>query len=64
MPFTDPCMAWQSLLSEHFSSEDAMADIRFRAKAFYARCIRLDNTDVVEHCSLFDELSVEVQLRM
>lgn len=64
MPFTHPRMAFVSLLPHYLRTYMAMTDIRFCAKATYARSIRHEYSDVMEHCCLDDKLAVNVQFGM
>ena len=61
MAFKQAGMTRQSLDAQHLCSENAVADVWFRAMTVYAWSIGLYDADVVEHRRLFDEVAVEIQ---
>ena len=64
MTFTDECMSFPSFLPQDFSPNDTMTDIRLGTKTLDARGITTEDTNVVQHSSLFEEGSIESQLWM
>jgi hypothetical protein len=57
-------MSFPSILPQDFSSNDTMTDIRLGTKALDARGITTEDTNVVQHSSLFEKGSIESQLWM
>lgn len=64
MSLADAGVAWKAFRAHDLSTYYSVADIRFGAIAFYPRRITPEDANVVEHCSLYDELPVECQFGM
>lgn len=50
----------QSLAAQHFSTTDTMTYVRLRAVTLYTWGIYADDSDVVKHRSLLNEINVDV----
>ena len=50
----------QSLAAQHFSTTDAMTNVRLRAVTLYAWSIYADDTNVVKHRSLLYKVAVDM----
>lgn len=64
MAFADAGMAGEAFCQQHSGSDVSVTDIRFTAETLYGGRIAAYDSDVVQHGGLFDEPSVEFQLRM
>lgn len=54
----------QSLAAQHFSTTDAMTNVRLSAVTLYTWGIYADNSDVVKHRSLLYKVAVDMQFGM
>ena len=64
MAFAHTGMALVPLLAQELGSQSAMTDVWLRAKALYARGVGEEDSDVMQHRRLLDELGIEMQFRM
>ena len=53
-------MLGQSLAAQHFSTTDTMTYVRLRAMTLNAGSIYADDSDVVKHRCLLNEINVDV----
>lgn len=51
---------WQSLAAQHLSTTDTMTYVRLRAMTLNAGSIYADDSDVVKHRCLLNEINVDV----
>ncbi len=61
MPFADACMAGKSLCPQQFCPDIAMTYIGFCTRTIDRRCMTAEDTDVVQHGSLFQKLYIHGQ---
>ena len=54
----------QALAAQHFCAADTMTNVRFRAIALNAWSIHTNDSDVVKHRCLLNELNVDVKFGM
>ena len=64
MTLADTGMTGEALRTQHLGTDTPVTDIRFAAKAFYAGCIAADDSDVVQHGCLLNELTVKRKFGM
>lgn len=61
MTLADTCVTLgQSLAAQHFSTTDTMTYVRLRAMTLNAGSIYADDSDVVKHRCLLNEINVDV----
>ena len=55
---------WQAFAAQHFCAADAMTNVRFCAMTLNAGSIYTNDSDVVKHRCLLNEIYVHVKLGM
>ena len=65
MTLADTCITFgQTLAAQHFCTADTMTNVRFCAIALNAGSIHTNDSDVVKHRCLLNELNVDVKFGM
>jgi hypothetical protein len=64
MAFTDLSMAHKTSLTQQLTTYPSVTDIRLSTKALDAGGIASEDTDIVEHSSLLQELRIQLEFRM
>ena len=64
MTLAHSCVAFMPQTPQQFGTKISMTEIRFGTTTIYARSICQENTQIVQHCSLFNKLNIDAQFRV
>jgi hypothetical protein len=62
MTFADETVCRHAAAIQHFTAQDAVADIGLLAIAAQPRAVRLQDADIMQHGGIFDEIKVRLEM--
>ena len=62
VPLGYPGVAWQAATAQYFTADESVADVWLSSTAQYRGSVGCNYPDVVEQCSLFDKVGIDLQI--